>query len=41
MVSEEDFRQYKDHKEHLSDDVKLVLKEIAEIMRQKNPMWGV
>jgi translation initiation factor 5B len=41
MVPEEHFRQYKEYKEHLSEDEKNVLKEIAEIMRARNPMWGV
>ncbi len=40
-IPEEHFRQYKENKEHLSEEEKNLLKEIAEIMRQKNPMWGV
>lgn len=40
-IPEEQFRQYKEHKEHLSEEEKNLLKEIAEIMRQKNPVWGI
>ncbi len=40
-IPEEHFRQYKVHKEHLSEDEKNLLKEIAEIMRKGNPMWGI
>ena len=40
-IPEEHFKQYKENKEHLSEEEKNLLKEIAEIMRQKNPMWGV
>jgi len=40
-IPEEHFRQYKENKEHLSEEEKNLLKEIAEIMRQKNPMWGI
>ncbi len=40
-IPEEHFREYKENKEHLSEEEKNLLKEIAEIMRQKNPMWGV
>ncbi len=40
-IPEEHFRKYKEHKEHLSEEEKNLLKEIAEIMRNKNPMWGV
>lgn len=40
-IPEEHFRQYKEHKEHLSEDEKNLLKEIAEIMRKSNPVWGI
>lgn len=40
-VPESHFRIYKEHKEHLTDDQKNLLKEIADIMRQSNPMWGI
>jgi translation initiation factor 5B len=40
-IPEEHFRQYKEHKEHLTEEEKNLLKEIAEIMRQKNPVWGI
>jgi len=40
-VPENDFRKYKDFKDHLSADEKTVLKEVAEIMRRKNPVWGI
>ncbi len=40
-IPEEHFRQYKEHKEHLSEEEKNLLKEIAEIMRKGNPMWGI
>ncbi len=40
-IPEEHFRLYKEYKENLSAEEKNLLKEIAEIMRQKNPVWGV
>ncbi len=40
-IPEEDFRKLRDLKSNLSDDQKVVLKEIAEIMRKDNPLWGV
>ena len=41
FISEEDFRQLKSLKRYLtSEDIDL-LKEIAEIMRKQNPMWGL
>ncbi len=40
-IPEEHFRQYKEHKEHLNEEEKNLLKEIAEIMRKTNPMWGI
>ena len=40
-VPEEDFKQLKKLKKHLSDIEKNVLREIAEIKRKNNPVWGV
>lgn len=40
-IPESHFRIYKEHKEHLTDDQKNLLKEIADIMRHENPMWGL
>jgi len=40
-VNEEEFRAYKRLKDYLSVDEIEVLKEIAEIKRKENPMWGV
>ncbi len=40
-IPESHFRIYKEHKEHLTDDQKNLLKEIADIMRHGNPMWGI
>jgi len=40
-ISEEDFRKFKDLKSYLSDNEIEVLKEIAELKRKQNPLWGV
>lgn len=40
-IPEDDFRKFREVKEYLSEDEKQILKEIAEIMRKKNPVWGV
>lgn len=40
-VEESDFRKLKDVKDLLRDDEKDVLREIAVIMRERNPVWGV
>jgi len=40
-IPEEHFRKYKEFKKLLAQDEIEVLKEIAEIMRQQNPMWGI
>jgi len=40
-VPEEDFRKLKELKKYLSEKEKAVLKEIAQIMREKNPVWGI
>lgn len=41
FIPEEDFRKYKEHKKLLSKDQKELLKEISEIMRKQNPLWGI
>lgn len=41
FLSETQFRQLKDAKKHLNAGEIEALKEIAEIMRKVNPMWGV
>ena len=41
VISEEDFKKMKELKKLLSNDQKSLLKEIAEIERKKNPMWGI
>ena len=40
-IPEEHFKKFKQFRKHLSQDEVAVLKEIAEIMRKSNPMWGV
>jgi len=40
-ISESDFRKLKELKEYLSEDEKQVLREIAEIKRKENPLWGI
>lgn len=40
-IPEKDFRKFKDHKDLLEGPQKTILKQIAEIMRRKNPVWGV
>jgi len=40
-IPEEDFRKLKDLKKHLSKEEINLLKEIAEIKRKSNPMWGI
>jgi len=40
-IPEEDFRQLRKLSEYLSEDEKAVLKEIAEIKRKENPVWGI
>ncbi len=41
FIPEEDFRKLKKLAKYLSKDEIAVLKELAEIMRRENPMWGV
>ncbi|MEE9525993.1 MAG: translation initiation factor IF-2, partial [Candidatus Woesearchaeota archaeon] len=40
-ISEDDFRKAKELKKHLSQEEKDILKEIAEIKRKENPVWGI
>ena len=41
FIPEQDFRKLKEFKEFLSEEEKEILREIAKIMRKKNPVWGV
>ena len=40
-IPEEHFRKYKEFKKYLNNDEIELLKEIAEIMRENNPVWGI
>lgn len=40
-VPEEDFKKLKELKKHLSKNEVEILKEIAEIKRKENPVWGI
>ncbi len=40
-IPEEQFRKLKEFKKYLTHEEISILKEIAEIMRQKNSMWGI
>ncbi|MBI2650958.1 translation initiation factor IF-2 [Candidatus Woesearchaeota archaeon] len=40
-VPEEDFKKLKEFKKYLSHEEIVLLKEIASIMREKNPVWGI
>lgn len=40
-ISEEDFIKYKELKKFLKGDEVFILKEVAEIKRKNNPVWGV
>jgi len=40
-VPEDDFRKLKEFKKYLSKEEIEILKEIASIMREKNPVWGI
>ncbi len=40
-IPESDFRKLKELKKYLSEDEKQILKEIAQIKRKQNPMWGI
>ena len=41
FVTEDNFRKFKEFKKYLSQEEIVVLREIAEIMRKSNPMWGI
>ena len=41
VIQEEEYKKYKEHKDALTETEKKALKEIANIMREKNPVWGV
>jgi len=41
MLSEEQFRKLKEHKNLLSHGEIELLKEIAALMREENPVWGI
>lgn len=40
-IPEEDFKKLKELKKYLTDEEIDILREIAQIMRSKNPLWGV
>jgi translation initiation factor 5B len=40
-IPEDDFKKLKEHKKYLSQEELGVMKEIASIMRGKNPVWGI
>ena len=40
-LSEEDFRRFKELKKYLNESEVLLLKEIAEIKRTYNSVWGI
>ncbi len=40
-ISEDDFRNLRNHKEHLNHDELDVLKEIAALKRKENALWGM
>lgn len=40
-IPENDFKKLKELKDHLTKEEKDLLKEIAEIKRKQNPVWGV
>jgi len=40
-IPEEHFKKFKEFKKYLTQEEIEILKEIAEIMRKQNPMWGV
>jgi len=40
-INEEEFKKYKQYKQYLSTEDKEILKEIARIHREHNPVWGV
>ena len=40
-IPEEDFRKLREFKKYLSPEEIVIIKEIAEIMKKKNPVWGI
>jgi len=40
-IPEEDFKKLKEYKEYLSSEEKVILREIAQIKRNKMPLWGI
>ncbi len=40
-IPAEQFKKFKEFKKCLTEEEKNILREIAEIMRKQNPMWGV
>ncbi|MEM4396223.1 MAG: translation initiation factor IF-2 [Candidatus Woesearchaeota archaeon] len=40
-ISENNFKKLKDFKKYLTEDEIEILREIAEIKRKENPMWGI
>lgn len=40
-IPEDDFRKLKELKKYLKKEELLIMKEIAEIKREKNPVWGI
>jgi translation initiation factor 5B len=40
-IPEEHFRTFKEFKQYLTNDEKELLKEIAQIMRKNNAVWGI
>lgn len=41
FLLEDQFRKYKEYKDYLSEEQKEILREIANIMRKINPVWGI
>ncbi|MEM4882330.1 MAG: translation initiation factor IF-2, partial [Nanopusillaceae archaeon] len=41
FLLEDQFRKYKEYKDYLSEEQKEILREIANIMRKTNPVWGI
>lgn len=41
FIPEEDFRKFKELKQYLNEEEKELLKEVAEMMRKQNPVWGI
>ena len=40
-ITEEEFRKFKSLKRYLKEEEKDILKDIAEIKRKQNPLWGI